>query len=226
MRTRTQTRAAILGLTAGLVLWHLVPPTRSEGIELGSGVEIFGASAAQVRLVRWAIGRFEAAGLAGPPVQMQFHADLRDCDGHLGYAGRGRVDLCTTAVDDMAYHAVLHEMAHLWLDANTSQTMRDRFLRLRGLRSWNETRDPWELRGYEQAAELMAWVLGERIITPKIPDNDPEVLADVFEFLTNVQISTVAEATFPGGSKGIGRPATVQSQPGPRNGPAATTASR
>jgi hypothetical protein len=205
MRMRTRTGAAILGLTAGLVTWHFVPLMGSEGAELRSGVEIFGASVAQVRLVRWAIDRFEALGLQIPPVEMHFHADLRDCDGHLGYATHGRVDVCTTAVDDMTHHAVLHEMAHAWLDANTSQTLRDRFLKLRGLRSWNETHNPWELRGYEQAAELIAWVLGERIITPKIPDNDPALLASAFELLTGIGATVENDIAYAGGSKGVVR---------------------
>jgi len=63
---------------------------------------------------------------------------------------------------------------------------RDRFLVSRGLRSWNASDEPWEHRGYEQAAEVLAWGLGERIITPSIPDNDFEQLCDAFEFLTGV----------------------------------------
>jgi hypothetical protein len=138
-------------------------------------------------------------------MEMHFHADLRDCDGYLGYTIHGQIDVCTMAVDDMTDHALLHEMSHAWLDANTNQALRDRFLELRGLRSWNEAHDPWELRGYEQAAELMAWVLGERIITPKIPDNDPELLAAAFEFLTGIEPTVEDDISYPGGSKGVVR---------------------
>jgi hypothetical protein len=107
----------------------------------------------------------------------------------------------------MTRHAILHELAHLWLDANTSQLLRDRFLELRGISAWNKTTDSWMLRGYEQAAELMAWVLGERIITPKIPNNDPALLAEAFELLTGIETSTAAELPYPEGSKGVVRAA-------------------
>lgn len=62
--------------------------------------------------------------------------------------------------------------------------MRSRFLELRELLSWNSSRDPWELRGYEQAAEIMAWALGERILTPHIPDDHLDQIAVAYELIT------------------------------------------
>jgi hypothetical protein len=64
--------------------------------------------------------------------------------------------------------------------------LRERFLELRGLRAWNASSDPWRMRGYEQSAEVLACGLGERIITPSIPDIDFEQLCGAFEFLTGV----------------------------------------
>jgi len=83
---------------------------------------------------------------------------------------------------------MLHEIGHIWLDANTTQSLRDRFLEFRGLRSWDASSDPWELRGYEQGAEIMSWALGEWILTAQIPNNDPEQLAPAFELLTGVEL--------------------------------------
>jgi len=63
---------------------------------------------------------------------------------------------------------------------------------VRGLRAWNSSADPWGLRGYEQAAEILAWGLGERILTPTIPDNDPERIAASYELLTGTSIPRAA----------------------------------
>jgi len=52
--------------------------------------------------------------------------------------------------------------------------------------------DPWNLRGYEHGPDIFAWVLGERIITPRIPDNAPEDLVPSFELLTGVALPTQA----------------------------------
>jgi hypothetical protein len=65
-------------------------------------------------------------------------------------------------------------MGHIWLDENVGPSLRERFLELRGLRAWNASSDPWRMRGYEQSAEVLACGLGERIITPSIPDIDFE----------------------------------------------------
>jgi hypothetical protein len=211
----TRLGAVILGLATALLISELpspaaeqraLPPAEMErrAVEVEHEVRIYGAPP-QIALSSWAIRRFQRAGLAVPHGEIHFYADLGACDGHLGYAAGGRIDVCTLDVDAMSRHAILHELAHIWLDANTSQLQRDRFLELRGLSAWNKTTDSWMWRGYEQAAELMAWVLGERIITPKIPNNDPALLAEAFELLTGIETSTAAELPYPEGSKGIVR---------------------
>ena len=203
----TRLGAVILGLATCLLISELPSPAiELRAVEVEHEVRIYGAPP-QIALSRWAVRRFQRAGLSVPPTEIHFYADLEACDGHLGYAAGGRIDLCTLDIDAMSRHAILHELAHLWLDANTSQLLHDRFLELRGLSAWNKTTDSWMLRGYEQAAELMAWVLGERIITPKIPNNDPALLAEAFELLTGIEASTAAELPYPEGSKGVVRAA-------------------
>jgi hypothetical protein len=138
----------------------------------------------QLAMARWAVERFEIAGLEPPEVEIAFHRGLSGCGGYLGFAKQGEVDVCTTLVDPTARRALLHEMGHIWLDQNLSDPERERFLEVRGLHAWNDSSDTWALRGYEQGAEIMAWALGERILTPQIPDNEPIQLARGFELLT------------------------------------------
>jgi hypothetical protein len=146
-------------------------------------VEVTGATE-QLAMARWAVERFEIAGIEPPVVEIAFHRGPSGCDGHLGLARQGEVDVCTTLVDPIARRALLHEMGHIWLDQNLSDPERERFLEVRGLPAWNDSSDTWALRGYEQGAEIMAWALGERILTPRIPDNEPIQLARGFELLT------------------------------------------
>jgi hypothetical protein len=94
--------------------------------------------------------------------------------------------VCTVLGNEMARRILLHEMGHIWIDQNVSQAKRARFLELRGLRAWNDSTDPWEERGFEQGAEIMAWALGNRILFAQIPANDPVQLGAGFELLTGV----------------------------------------
>ena len=157
-------------------------------------VEVTGTTD-QLAMVRWAVGRFEMAGLEPPVVEIAFHRGLSGCGGHLGFARQGEVDLCSTLVDPIARRALLHEMGHIWLDQNLSDPERERFLEVRGLDVWNDASDAWGLRGYEQGAEIMAWALGERILTPQIPDNEPIQLARGFELLTGSAPPAYADAS-------------------------------
>ena len=163
------------------------PPQAERAVEVGPSVMIYGATAEQIDLGRWAVRRFEAAGLEAPPTQIHFHGEAAGCSGHLGFAKAGKVDMCTTLVNAMARRNLLHEMSHIWLDVNADASVRDRFLELRGLRAWNASSDPWNRRGYEQGAEIISWAIGERILTAQIPDNDPLQLAVGFEVLTGVE---------------------------------------
>lgn len=149
---------------------------------------VFEAGPGQLQMARWAARRFEIAELQVPEGEVHFHHDLSACDGHLGWANNGRIDLCASLVDAPTRRALLHEMGHIWLDENITTSERTRFLELRDLSSWNSPNDPWSLRGYEQGAEIIAWALGERILTPSIPDNEPEKLELGFQMLTGIEL--------------------------------------
>src|SRR5262245_42055727 len=116
-----------------------------EAVEIEPRVEVRDATRDQLELVRWAVGRFDAAGLEAPTVEVQFHAQPGGCGGHLGFAREGEVDVCTTLVNSMTRRALLHELSHVWLDQNVTGSLRERFLDARGLASWNASIDPWRL---------------------------------------------------------------------------------
>lgn len=188
MRTITRLAVALTTLAAALLGWRLGSVEAATGEPIRPQLMVFAADREQFQMARWAAWRFDVAGLRVPETEVHFHEDLSGCDGHLGYAKGGRIDLCMPLVDAPARRALLHEMGHLWLDENFAPLERTLFLELRGLSSWNSLNDPWNLRGYEHGAEVMAWALGERIITPSVPDNEPEKLELAFRMLTGDEL--------------------------------------
>ena len=187
MRTPTAAKILVPAL-AGLAVASSVAFGRpsSEPVFVRPFVAVYEGDPEQVRLVRWAAGRFEDAGLDVPTVEIHFHGSSSECGSHLGYAQIGRVDVCTVLVNEMARRNLLHEMGHIWIDQNVSRAARERFLELRHLSTWNASTADWGERGYEQGAEIVAWALGTRILTAQIPDNRPEQLRAGFELLTGV----------------------------------------
>lgn len=187
MRTISRLGASILSLTALVGGWSLASED-AHGVELGPGIMVFSEDPAHWEIARWAMRRFESAGLDAPTVEIHFHANASGCGGHLGYARAGRVDVCTVLVNEMSRRNLLHEIGHVWIDQNVVPMVRERFLELRDLRAWNASMDPWGERGYEQGAEIVAWALGTRVLTAQIPDNDPVNLAVGFELLTGIEM--------------------------------------
>lgn len=174
----------VIGAEAELALRSHPPRySLSKGEDLPRA-EILGATPQQIAMARWAVGRFEAAGLPPPAVEIEFHPAPSGCGGHLGFARSGQVDVCTTLSNTMARRTLLHEMSHIWIGQHVDDATEARFLVLRDLSSWNAASDPWRLRGCEQAAEIVSWALGERILTPQIPDDDPDRIDEAYRVLT------------------------------------------
>ena len=65
-------------------------------------------------------------------------------------------------VSEVARETLLHEMGHAWIDENVTNSVRERFLEMRGLRAWNESTVSWDDRGFEHGAEIIAWGLIDR----------------------------------------------------------------
>jgi hypothetical protein len=194
-RTITRLGAGTFVLMTVVLGLRLGSAQAADGVPIRPDLLVYEADAEQVQMTRWAANRFEVAGLQVPEAEVHFHRTLSGCGGYLGYARGGRVDLCTDLADAPARRALLHEMGHIWLDQNLSELDRERFVEMRGLRAWNDSSDTWALRGYEQGAEIMAWALGERILTPQIPDNEPIQLARGFELLTGSAPPAFTEAS-------------------------------
>lgn len=164
-----------------LVIAAVVPvrpgTSADPGVSIGTSIRVLGGSPEQFDLVRWGVRRFEDAGLGLPTLEVRFHAERSGCAGHLGYYRADGVDLCGgVTVNLTTRRDLLHEMAHAWIQANLGPEERERFLEIRGLSSWNGGDVPWQERGFEQGAEILAWYLGDRVLSAMVPDNGPEDL--------------------------------------------------
>jgi len=150
---------------------------------------IHGANAAEERVIDWSLRRFREAGLDGmPDLEVYLHRSHEGCRNGIGYYLAGRIDLCTKASSEPYQRKyALHEMAHAWTEANTDTAILERFMDIRGIAAWNDRSFDWKQRGTEQAAEIIAWGLGEGV-SPWLPDQpEDRELADLFELLTGRQ---------------------------------------
>ncbi len=196
MDTATCTLANRIALIVCLALAALAFGSRTP-VAAARPMVISGATAAEERTVDWAMRRFRVGGLEGlPPLEVVLHGSRTACDGYLGLFFAGRIDLCTEGLlEPYARKFALHEMAHAWIEANLPDEQLVRFLRIRGIATWNDQRLPWKERGAEQAAEIITWGLGEGEIAPLLPTPvDAETLASLYVLLTGRAPITLAAA--------------------------------
>jgi hypothetical protein len=175
-------RSLLAATIAAVSLWSPSPTDH---------ITVVGGTGDQRAMTAWAVGRFEASGLPLPALEIRFLRDRALCGGHLGLYADGVVYECHRHTDLLASRGLLHEIAHGWLVANLTEIEQERFLELRGLTTWNSKEAIHDERGSEQAAEIMAWALGEQgdgTLMPTFPDNDRAHLAVAYEALTGLPL--------------------------------------
>lgn len=152
-------------------------------------VRLHEPTAPRAEMLEWALGRYEAAHLAVPAVDVHFHPAPSGCRDRLGLMVEGRIDLCVRMeLEPGPLRIVLHELAHVWTSVHVTEVTRTSFVRQRGLTAWNNPQAPWKDRGNEQAAEIIAWGLGDGTMGPLISgDREPVALAAAFRLLTGTE---------------------------------------
>ena len=139
----------------------------------------------------WALGRYHAAGLDLPEFTVEF-AGPDGCGGNTAIAihglSRPQIVICsklTAAPEVVLKRTLLHEIAHIWIADALDERTRAAFLKLRGLTSWADKTVPWQDRGSEHAAEIMAWGLMDgELLLATLSNHDPVTLGAGFELLT------------------------------------------
>ena len=170
-------RTTILALVVGSIL-SIGPTARAVGPhdhgpyqgspqaavsdDLPPRVVIDAADAAHAAMAEWALERFDAAGLELPPLLVAISGrDQSFCGGvparAFPQAQPAEVRVCW----DDAF-ILLHELAHIWEAHNLDPERRVGFADLReGVEAWRDRDVPWEARGAEHAANVIAWGLLE-----------------------------------------------------------------
>ena len=131
--------------------------------------------------ITWAVGRFAAAGLELPDLDVRFPVYCKG-KGAIYHIGESSVDFCRVNKKN-----VLHEFAHAW-DDTSGDVDREGFLELRGLDIWFGGLDvPCEEQGSEHLAIVIAWGLMEPGTRSAhgLPHNSDAELHEAFEFLTD-----------------------------------------
>jgi hypothetical protein len=183
MDTTTNRRPRIIRRTIALLL---LSSTLGMGQGEAAAPTIADATPRERALTTWVLARYRSAGLELPAVEIEFHPTAAGCRDNSGFYRASHLDMCIEdQSDEYARRVMVHELAHAWSEANLSPADRDRFLRLRGLQTWNSWNQPWGLRGFEQAAEVLTWGIGDGATRILLPDrDDPERLASAYESLT------------------------------------------
>ncbi len=145
---------ALVCASAGTATAHAGGPTV---------VVVGGARPADRAAVRWAVGRYAAAGLRLPRASIRFGPAAGERGSELGTALATRAGVAITissrarSCQLLLRRTVIHELAHAWLFDHVGKLREAAFDAVRGLRAWDSTRLPWDRRGVEQAAEVMTW---------------------------------------------------------------------
>lgn len=141
-------------------------------------------------LVSWAQGRWHAAGLSLPPVDVIFHDRREGCAGHIGIFANGdrpSIHLCIgdEPLSVGGRKTVLHELGHAWAAAHLEDAERIALARRWERPGWNEPDLRWHERGSEVLAEVIAWGLMDRSLEmPALPGWGTDDLEREFTLVT------------------------------------------
>jgi hypothetical protein len=131
--------------------------------------------------ISWAVGRFVAADLQLPDLDIRFPVYCNG-KGALYHVGKSSVDFCRVNRKN-----VLHELAHAW-DDTSGVVDRQGFMNLRGVTVWFGGLDvPAPEQGSEHLAIIIAWALMDPGTGSAhgLPHNSDTELIEAFELLTH-----------------------------------------
>ena len=154
-----------------------------------ANINIVVATDDQAEIAAWALGRYETAGLELPPLTIRFSDPTpTGCDRaaarvHLDESPI-RIEICWSNP-----FILLHELAHIWEARNVPEAKHATFIATRiDVESWASLDVPWNQRGREHAANVIAWdLLEEPFPISRTYPNNPDQLRDAYHYLTGNQ---------------------------------------
>ena len=125
-------------------------------------------------------------GLELPDVHIVFTDDETACQGYMAlfeHTSPGRITICT----ELELLALVHELAHAWVEAHLDDDDRDHYTEVRGYDNWNDQTAAWEDRATEDAAFVIQQNL---MITRTVPRDDTWLYrAEGYEMLTGQPVA-------------------------------------
>lgn len=146
---------------------------------------IIGGSEEQRETADWAVAHFVDAGLELPQIVIAIHTSDEACDGYDG-AFRSRETPARLDVCNPHRLIILHELAHAWDRHTLTDDLRQDFMDLRGLVTWNDPSTPWKERGVEDLAEVIVW--GLRQFSGSAPFDEQSEKRASFALVTGVSL--------------------------------------
>ncbi len=162
-------------------------------------IEVYNGTPGLEGLIAWSFDQFRTHGLGTPMVRrVTFHEKQIDkCEGVAGLILGDVVTVCfgsaaacvdrnCTGWQTWAKKAVLHELAHAWIDEHLTAEVIKQFLAVTGMPTWASPTHAWGDRGVELAAETLAWAMTDQPIqvNPKVGPHSCDELAQYYEILT------------------------------------------
>jgi hypothetical protein len=161
-------------------------------------IEVFNGTPGLEGLILWSFDQFRTHGLGTPIVRrVTFHEKQIDkCEGVAGLILGDVVTVCfgsavacvdrdCTTWETWAKKAVLHELAHAWIDEHLTAEAIEQFLEVTGMPTWASPTHAWGDRGVELAAETIAWATSDQPVqvNPKLGTHTFNELARYYEIL-------------------------------------------
>jgi hypothetical protein len=198
----TLTRRIILSIiVAGITASAIITPGPSLSVfPAGAAAAVADLTSPEVTtpehsaVIEWAFDLFDQAGLDLGGVRVGIHDDPSACNGYRGLHIQGEVTVCAldenpSVQEAWRRHTLLHELAHAWADVNVSEQDREAFNTQRSAVTWQDADAPWEDRGAEHAAEIIAWAVADYAVYPHISlaDRTCESFAEGYVTLTGTE---------------------------------------
>ena len=165
----------------------------------GLEIEVYNGTPGLEGLITWSFAQYRAHGLGTPMVRrVTFHdKQIGKCEGLAGLILGDVVTVCfgsaaacldqgCTVWQTWAKKAVLHELAHAWMDEHLTAEVIARFLAVTGKPTWASSTHEWGDRGVELAAETLAWAMTDQPsrVNPKLGPHTCDELTQYYQILT------------------------------------------
>lgn len=152
-------------------------------------LRVEGATGHEMDDIAWALDRYADAGIELPAVRFVYHDSAEPCRNSRGFYARDTrtVSICARGQAEVHRRVLLlHELGHAVVFERLDEQARAAFVSRWDRPTWNSPDHPWNDRGAELAADIVAWGLSMDLLRTSAR-NICETYAEEFARLTGVE---------------------------------------